>query len=367
MDSMEPEVAAIFRTVASCDRDKIDEAIENYKDPHGTYERHWLFQKKDGDGRNLLHYACMYNTDEVATWMLSLTAFDGTTYYRPIPKMSDKFGATAVMYAARSGMVTFVNEWIKMGNDIMSVDHQDRNILHYCCGAGEAIPELPGAKETPYNVQLNGIRLVVDVLVDNGINISAVDKMHQTPVQYYIENTFRKCLLLHASDAYKAKKIWRRLFETLDRFQTGCTHQNHEFEIKTQEIYGGLIHTSVALCFLQSCTTMNNAQTIKQFEERVISGKLYVNETDDNGMTALHHLCYFEYNCEHYGLREALVSKLLEMGADPYIRDIRGYTPLMCATEKGHVVTSDPRSDKGGMTMLLTAIGAKCTTRKLNK
>ena len=89
------------------------------------------------------------------------------------------------------------------------------------------------------------------------------------------------------------------------------------------------------------------------------SGKLNLNETDHNGMTALHHLCYYEYDSEPYGLREVLVAKLLELGADPNLKDIRGYTPLMCALEKRYIVLydhSDPRrSNDQGMGRMLNA------------
>ena len=106
MDSLKAEVAAVFRTVITGDKDQIEQAINNYKESGYSSHRYHLYKKTDSDGRNLLHYACMYNTDEVATWMLSLRD-DYRKSAEHIPKISDNFGASAVMYAASTGKVTF--------------------------------------------------------------------------------------------------------------------------------------------------------------------------------------------------------------------------------------------------------------------
>ena len=86
MDSLEAEVAAVFRTVIAGDRDQIEQAINNYRALMGSYHHYILYQSKDSDGRNLLHYVCMYNTDEVAIWMLS---FQDDNTCSPIPKISE--------------------------------------------------------------------------------------------------------------------------------------------------------------------------------------------------------------------------------------------------------------------------------------
>ena len=129
------------------------------------------------------------------------------------------------------------------------------------------------------------------------------------------------------------------------------------------------MHTTVAVCFMHKCT-VTITERISLFEEIVLKNKLNINELEDNGMTALHHLCYYEYFSEPYGLREVLVAKLLELGADPNIKDIRGYTPLMCALEKGYVRIydpTDPRSqNENGFGRLLKANVSNTDTQILS-
>ena len=329
MDSMEAEVASVFSTVIIGDRQQINQAINNYKDPY-SYNQHRfkLFQARDKDRRNILHYACMYNTDEVATWMLSLKDdYSGD----PIPKVRDIFGVTAVMYAARAGMVAFVSEWIKKGVDIKNVDHHGMNILDYCLGLGEMIPCLPDAACYSRKGKTEAIKEVANILSDQGVKPSTLQKRDMTPLEY-----FDKYLFFIDFDFNIPVKLRKEIHE--------CVIVG----TKSKAIYSGQIQMCVSVCFMPNYH-LDNIQRIAKFEEMVTNGKLNlnVNETDENGMTALHHLCYYEYDSEPYGLRELLVSKLLELGADPNIKDIRGYTPLMCALEKGYVVLydqNDPRS-----------------------
>ena len=82
-------------------------------------------------------------------------------------------------------------------------------------------------------------------------------------------------------------------------------------------------------------------QKMEKFEETVDKAKLNVNEEDDNGMTALHHLCYYQFELEPYGLRDGLVAKLLDLGADPNIEDLSRFTALMCAVDAGFVRDAD--------------------------
>ena len=353
MDSLKREVAAVFRTVITGDRDQIEQAINNYREPGYSDCRYYLYKKKDSDGCNLLHYACMYNTDEVATWMLSLT--DDNQYSRaPIPKISDNFGATAVMYAASTGKFTFLKAWSKQVSNVKNIDKEGRNILNYFCGSGQTIPEMDN----------QAARLLLDrdqarlahFLIEKGFSFYAADPDGMIPFKIYTETNFNKCLYLNQSDADGAQKSWKEVYETINVIKTGKLHSPTLPEPSSLKIYGGLMHTAVAFCFMYHVTT-GIKQRSENFEEKITFGKLDVNETDGDGMTALHHLCYYEYDSEPYGLREVLVAKLLELGADPNLKDIRGYTPLMCALERKYIVLydhSDPRrSNDQGMGSLL--------------
>ena len=350
MDSLKAEVASVFRTVITGDRDQINQAIKNYRTTYG-YPRFYLYQMKDSDGRNLLHYACMYNTDDVATWMLSLR---DDLRSSPIPKISDKFGATAVMYAASRGMGKFVQEWIKQGADINTVDEEGRNILHYCCGAGEKMQTKATKTERIKNSDL--MKQVARILIDNEVNYSLQDKTGMTPIQYLF-GADKYLFLANLDENNIPKQICQAIYTYL------MTTEN------SVPIFGGQLHTTVAVCFMHKCT-VTITERISLFEEIVLKNKLNINELEDNGMTALHHLCFYEYFSEPYGLREVIVAKLLELGVDPNIKDIRGYTPLMCALEKGYVRIydpTDPRSqNENGFGRLLKANEANTDTQILS-
>ena len=325
MDFLNAE-SAVFRTVTTGNIELINHAINNYKDSKGGYHRYNLFQKTDSDGRNLLHYVCLYNTDEVATWMLSLK--DDNSYRKaPIPKVSDHFGATPVMYAARAGMVMFVREWVQRNGDIKTVDKCGRNVLHYCCFGQSTTYKVPQVADS-FKMIKETMKEISHILIENGVDCNCKDNTGKTPIQYFVHTKVDKCL-----DLINNIKLWKYMY-TCALFGT-----------KTPQAFGGLMHLTVAHCFVEDAVYFNKNR-VEEVVETIKECKLDVNETDDNGMTALHHLCYYEYDNEPYGLREALVAELLELGADPDVKDIRGYTPLMCALDKRFVVAdnTDPRN-----------------------
>ena len=313
--------------VRSQSKNNLEKEIEKCKENKYAYRFKKAFTLKDlfsetnSDGLNVLHIVCLYNTDDVATWMLSLSDEEKN----PIPRISDKYGATAVMYAARSGMVTFVKEWIKQGCDIMSVDKHGRNILHYCCGAGA--PGLYSSLSDLTNNKNYRRKALAHLFMDKGINYSCVDKKGILPIQYSVNLKFDK--FLDVFDTNNILKGWKYIYE---RVLLGT---------KPFEACGGLMHMAVAECFIGNFTN-SNREKISKLEKRIAHLNLSLNETDDKEMTVLHHLCYFRFDSEPYGLREGLVARLLELGADPNMKDIRGYTPLMCAIEKGYAIKYDP-------------------------
>ena len=131
----------------------------------------------------------MYNTDEVATWMLSLRD-DYRNSRAPIPKISDNFGATAVMYAASTGKVTFLKEWIKQKFNIKVEDNKGRNILNYFCGTGQIIPEV---ENTAGRIQVGEAQATLaHVLMENGFDSYGADPDGMIPIKSYIERNFEK-------------------------------------------------------------------------------------------------------------------------------------------------------------------------------
>ena len=339
MDSVTVKTGVVFRAVTAGDRDQIEQAIDNYRDPYSVYHRYKLFPKTDSDGRNILHYACMYNTDKVATWMLSLKDdYKGSA----IPEISDKLGVTAVMYAARAGMVAFVKEWIKHEKGIMSIDKQGMNIFAYCLGSGEMCPKLNGTAWNPNKEKTDDIKQVVKILTDSGVCYTALEEKGMTPSEY-----IDKYLFFIDFEVDFPLKVRKEIYKSVIQGS------------EPKEIFGGRTHLCVAVCFIDD-TDIDNNQMVAKFERMILNGRLDLNEIDKRGMTVLHHLCYYKYDSnETYGLRECFVAKLLELGADPNIKDIRGYTPLMCALEKGYVVLYDEddprRANVHGLGRLLKA------------
>ena len=152
---------------------------------------------------------------------------------------------------------------------------------------------------------------------------------------------------MNQSDTEKARKTWKKVYEVISVLITKELYSPSLLETGPFKIYGGLLHTAVALSFMYH-VTVGLKERADILEKNIKVGKLDVNETDGDGMTALHHLCYYKYDSEPYGLRETLVAKLLGLGADRSIRDIWMKTPLICAIEKGYVTNdeNDPKTAK---------------------
>ena len=163
-------------------------------------------------------------------------------------------------------------------------------------------------------------------------------------IEFLLDNNCEAILYSMASDPATGINIWKQgNNKSIKALSTRKIYPVVKVETKTNIFVGGLMHVCIQDCFAME-SKLNTA--IEKFEKTVAECTLNVNEGDENGMTALHHLCFYEYAREPYGLRDSLVAKLLELGANPNIKDIRGYTPLMCAIEKGYVVTHDPNDPR---------------------
>ena len=211
-----------------------------------------------------------------------------------------------------------------------------------CC-TGQTIPEIDNKAGRLEGCEAQA-RLAY-LLMENGFDSFAADPDGMIPIRSYVETNFEKCLFLNQSDTEKAQKTWKEVYKVIYVLVNKQLYLSNLLDTAPFKIYGGLMHTAVALCFLFHVTT-GIKRRIEILEEKIKSGKLNINETDEDGMTALHHLCFYKYDSEPYGLRETLVAKLLGLGADRSIRDIWMKTPLMCAIEKGYVTNdeNDPKS-----------------------
>ena len=108
-----------------------------------------------------------------------------------------------MMYTARAGKVTFVQEWIKRGAYINTVDKRGRNILLYCCGGGEFIPNQAEVRNTFNDVD-------TWLLIEKDVNCFTVDKAGITPIRYFVDLSFDKCILHNTSDPSRAMQIWEK-------------------------------------------------------------------------------------------------------------------------------------------------------------
>ena len=381
MENLEPELASVFNIVATGNKEEVEKAVNNYKDPYGIQRNlygtrdchlYMLTQKKDGAGRGLLHYACMYNTDDVASWLASLSTYDVNGRPAQFSRDGDSNGVTPGMFAAKAGFRTVISQLTQPLYDpyqsqtamenfknriVQAIDNQGRTLLHYCFGEGEPVPTINKSRQkecTPDDRNQMG-----KFLVEKGINLFQKDKTGQNAIQQAIVKEWNELLNYIIGNHSRALRIWEnKEFDTIAMLSEKLIYPRIFLFTTPLEISGGYTHLCVRECFIQDAK-INRETRLETFESKIQKGKLNVNEVDDNGMTALHYLCYYKFDTEPYGVREGAIAKLLELGADPYIEDIRGYTPLMCAVEKRFIDMhdlSDPRTKNGkGIGNLLNA------------
>ena len=369
MENLAPELASVFNIVATGNKEEVEKAVNNYKDPYGIQRNlydtrdchlYMLTQKKDGAGRGLLHYACMYNTDDVASWLASLSPQNVSGTPAQFSRDGDRNGVTAAMFAAKAGFRTVISQLTQplynpyqsqtamenfKNRIVQAIDNQGRTLLHYCFGEGEPVPTINKSRQkecTPDDRNQMG-----KFLVEKGINLFQKDKTGQNAIQHAIVKEWNELLNYIIGNHSRALKIWEnKEFGIIAMLSEKLIYPRISLFTTPLEISGGYTHLCVRECFIQDAK-INRETRLETFESKIQKGKLNVNEVDDNGMTALHYLCYYKFDTEPYGVREGAIAKLLELGADPYIEDIRGYTPLMCAVEKGFVDIhdlSDPRT-----------------------
>ena len=416
--SEEVDQALLFKAVSTGHLAFVKKTIDEFKKSGNSQ-----LTSKDSDGRNILHYSCMYNQDDVATGILA-THVSSYSTYSISPIVRDNYGATAVMYAARAGLTSFVSKWISGGYDIENIDNEGRNILHYCLGEGPTIPPIENSRQKTANeekpesiIQLfidahklprksnncdvsplmiaarNGLVSFVKEWINNKYEINQVDHCRQNVLHYaliednkdlpkrsklwspdsmakitqllldagadflyedidvpsplleIINNEYIHILTYLLSDTARARKVWQILpTEEVGKFSNYRIYPRVMLQKNPINVVGGYMHLCLEESFDKD-TKLRNEKRIENFQKTVETSKLNVNEVDDNGMTALHHLCYYQFDSEPYGLRDALVAKLLDIGADPNIEDKKGLTALKYAVDLGYAGGNDPQNE----------------------
>ena len=179
------------------------------------------------------------------------------------------------------------------------------------------------------------------MLIDAGADYLAEDITGICPLQHAIQDKNIHILVYILSDIERARRIWNEgEMELIGKLSEMKIHPRVKLLTQPVNVIGGYMHLCVRECFTDGAMK-SFKQKMEKFEETVDKAKLNVNEVDDNGMTALHHLCYYQFDSEPYGLRDGLMAKLLDLGADPNIEDLSGFTALMCAVDAGFVRDAD--------------------------
>ena len=356
----------LFRTVATGTVQEVRAAIDNYQIPdrdkqiygHYTDRLVYVHKKKTKGNQELLHYAAMYNTEDVL--QLLFTDFKFSFESR------DTYEIHPLMYALKNGMYKLVNLAIEYKYILFQKDRYGNNIIHYCCGGGVDIPEFPGSRRKTTMRNKDDCLECVKYIVQQRNSLIKFDVYH---VNINRISTLR-CAL--DNKLYNVAAWMLSQSETISNMSKVLQHETAEtlaeigkYKINFVTCEKPLQYSTAIHLILERLLTNKTYFTLQEIKDKltqyVKNYGLDVNSTDHNGMTVLHYLCYYQYKQEAYGFKEGLIKLFVDLGTDPEIKDIRGYTALMCAVEKGLVQLSDytdPRvNNEVGIGKLLNARG----------
>ena len=105
LSNLDACTAALFKTVATGTVQEVRDAIDNYqipdKDKRYYHDKLGYIQDKNTRrNQDLLHYAAMYNTEDVLHLLITDFKFSFGS--------KDKYGVYAVMYSLKNGMFKYV-------------------------------------------------------------------------------------------------------------------------------------------------------------------------------------------------------------------------------------------------------------------
>ena len=136
--------AALFKTVATGTVQEVKDAIDKIPDKDKRYYHDklcYIRQRKTIRNQDLLHYAAMYNTEDVMQLLITDFKFSFES--------KDSYGVYPVMYALKNGMYKSVTANKQDWYYIFTQDVYNNNIIYYCCGDGVDIPDFPGSRRKP--------------------------------------------------------------------------------------------------------------------------------------------------------------------------------------------------------------------------
>ena len=295
----------------------------------------------------------MYNSDDVLQLLITDFKFYSNT---------DKDLVSPFMYALKKGLYKFVSKsWFALS----AKDTYKNNIIHYCCGDGVEIPVFGGTQSLTVINKDNCLQFIKSIIKqeqEQGKSYKSFDIYHNTngmstlrcALESKLDNVAAWMLSQPKITSLALKQESNQTLGEIGKY--GIKIVNSEKPLK----YSHAIHVILERLLIND-THFTLQEMKNEISQYVKNYRLDVNSTDHNGMTVLHYLCYNKYKQEAYGFKEGLIKLFVDLGTDPEIRDIRGYTALMCAVEKGLVKLSDytdPRvNNEAGIGKLLNARG----------
>ena len=284
--------AAVFKTVSTGTVQEVRAAIDNYQIPDKDKDRYrdkldYLRCQHNKRYQSLLHYAAMYNSEDVL-WLL-ITDFKFSLY------TTDNDQVCPFMYALKKGLYIFVS---KNCLSLSAKDTYQNNIIHYCCGGGVEIPVFGGTQSLTAINKDDCLQFIKSIIKqEQGKSSKSFDIYH---INTNGISTLR-CALESKLDNVAAWMLSQPNITSLalkqESNQTLGEIGKYGIQIVTSEKplkYSHAIH--VILKRLLTNDTHFTLQEMKnEISQYVKNYRLDVNSTDQNGMTVLHYLCYNQY------------------------------------------------------------------------
>lgn len=313
----------------------------------------------DGSGRTALYWAAVKDHCEMVPYLLK----QGASL-----EIRDDWGDTPALHAAIKGNTSIVKILLNHGADLEDVDDNGRTMLSWAAGQGHedttrllldrgaSIETVDKERRTPLLLaaDTNHVK-TVEVLIDAGANVNCTDgKSSPLSIAAGRGNSHIVRLLLKAGASTKfttTQKQTPLILAAMSRgtsavdtvralLKNGANTEVTDEDGKTPLFYT-LREDKVLLDLLVSRGAKLDARdnfgrnllmyasigSHREYIDTLIGMGLKANDQDGDGMTALHHAVMSQ--------AADSMRPLLQNGADPEIRDHKGYSVYDLARSKG--------------------------------
>ncbi|XP_067685531.1 serine/threonine-protein phosphatase 6 regulatory ankyrin repeat subunit A-like [Haliotis asinina] len=286
---------------------------------------------KDDTDRTILHWACEGGNVKIVKDLLTQCTVDINS--------NDRKGMTPLLFAAYHGKSDVLGLLIKKGANALAVDHRKRNILHLSCTGGHVDAvwyvlnhtsvDINGKDHTETTPVLlaayHGEIKVFDILVENGADLTAVDK--------YGDNILH-CACHGGSVEITNRILMQNIVDINSKGDGGMTPVLMAASEGEKEVFDFLVTQGADLLVTDEDgqTILHRAchgGNIKIVNYVLIQNIVDINSKDDKGMTAVLVAAFL-------GNREVL-DFLVRQGVDMLVADNDGQNILHLACQKGNV------------------------------